>query len=1295
MPICLQEEPRMRTVSSTSPIDASFLEHAEYDKRALKSGVLSIQKIDEKSLAKLFIELEKNTSIKKIEIQEISGEMSEETLQALGKMLEGNTALIHIDLGEARIQEALQKKLLGSLFLNSNLRNIKIKFDNPEHISFVEDRNKQLAQDVAILFNEKLISQTSDEEIKIILNINIGLLIDKALSGDPSVSFQQLESQLEVARIQLNDLRPQPDEGEVSPDLINAIKQVEDLQQQIKNLATAFRQINLSLIDVPMGMTTTSKLILFMSALQDENILEYSEGLCNALGFMAFRADIMGIEDKHSSRLEDIRNMKVADIVKLAELYKKYKNAGLKIMNELPISDLITKAEIELRQLRKTKPEEKTKIESLERQIRELREKRSQEIEEKLQQQFKSDINSMHSAENIYFFIHSLVGTFNPGSDLNLTSHGEYVRQKDWLELLSVIPPDILPSRPGEASEQKREPFFAVEKIFETAFNYTKLELLDLFKNKLFSNTFLEGDYIRLGSTNHAMYLTIKNGKFCLFDPRRIEIKSNTPEEKEEALVEILEQRFFKNRKRNTDFMPIGISVFSKTDAEKKKIERPTPAKLINRILEQRKELNIDAKSWDGVTSLWMAARYGLSDIVQELAMQKADVNIKPPDDISPVELAIYFNDAKTLKILAQYGADVNRGNPTGLTPLHNAIRKSHTPCIKALIDLGADFTLQDQEGKKPLDDATPDINDLILEHILKDIDYDKEALKSGILQIRSIDEKKLKNLFLVLGNKTDIHSIKIENIHGEMSEGSCKAFEQMLERNPKLTTIDLGGAILPEEIQKEMLVMLVQNKSLRNIGIKFDLKITEMEYTSYFASRNQQLMQGSAFILKQELLPSLDPKMKGFFNDLEKLIDRALSGDPLMSFTQLDLALKDTAKKIQEFHDKHVQDASYEATISQITPILKLLEDYQHLLQRLSSYSDLSMNLVHMAAANGMMEYLPKLMDLGFPPNQKDEEDKVPMDYALAGNHTAVVKYLAQLSTSKAASESQMDAGCRQLYLVFGPKLEQKASPKTYTQYAECQTLIEDLKEFKLKLDKGPSAEEKLDKIISTFKTAPDLRKEEEKTFIGIYQHEQKRLANLIDSISHAAIGEKRILSTGFVGHEFGALIHKINDHQYVLEIADCNGFLAFSGREGEKVACLKSLTFDAEHLADVLTKLDQAKHLSEQDAVTLLDESLPGLTGSSYIENPHIFHSQLKEKPLGATENLKMIMLHEFISEFGAKDGLEMYKEYLPEEKAVVAKRTLASQHHLQAKREKRDQTSDAPSEEIQRQSQIRHDI
>lgn len=1038
-----------------------------------------------------------------------------------------------------------------------------------------------------------------------------------------------------------------------------------------------------------MGMTTASKLILFMSALQDENILEYSEGLCNALGFMAFRADIMGIEDKHSSRLETIRNMKVADIVKLAELYKKYKSAGLKIMNELPISDLISKAEIELRQLRKTKPEEKTKIESLEKQIRELREKRSQEIEDILKQQFKSDISSMHSGQDIYFFIHSLVGTFNPGRELNLTSHGEYVRQKDWFELLSIIPPDILPSWPGEASEQKGETLFAVEKIFEVAFNYTKPELINLFKNALLSNTFLDGDYIRLGSTNHAMYLTIKNGKLRLFDPRRIKIDPNTPEN----LVEILEQRFFKNRNRNTDFMPIGISVFAKTDAEKKKIERPTPTKLINYILQERKELNINAKSWDGVTSLWMAVRYGLSDIVQELAMQKADVNIKPPDNISPVELAIYFNDAKTLKILAQHGADLNLGNATGLTPLHNSIRKSHTACIKALIDLGADFTLQDQEGKTPLDYATEEINDLILKHILKDVDYDEEALKLGILQIRSIDEKKLKNLFLVLGNKTDIHSIKIENIHGEMSEDSYKAFEQMLERNPNLTAINLGGAILPEEIQKEMIVMLCQNKNLRDIGIKFDFKFNEMEYASYVAMRNRQLVQGSAFILKQELLPSLDPKMKGFFNDLEKLVDKALSGDPLMSFVQLDLALKDTAKKIQEFHDKHAQDASYSPTISQITPLLKLLEDYQHLLQRLSSYSDLSMNLVHIAAANGMMGYLPKLIDLGFPPNQKDEEDKVPMDHALAGNHTAVVKYLAQLSTSKVASEPQMDAGCRQLYLVFGPKVDQKDSPKKCTQYDECQTFIKDLKEFKLKLDKIPDAQKKLDNIISTLKTAPDLRKEEEKTFIGIYQQEQKRLANLIDSISHAAIGEKRILSTGFVGHEFGALIHKINDHQYVLEIADCNGFLAFWGREGEKVACLKSLTFDAEHLADVLTKLDHAKQLSEQDAVTLLDESLPSLTGTSYIENPHIFHTQLKDKPLGSTENLKMIMLHEFISEFGAKEGLEMYKEYMPEEKAVVAKRPLASQRQLQAKREKLDKTGDAPSDEIERQSQIRH--
>lgn len=446
-----------------------------------------------------------------------------------------------------------------------------------------------------------------------------------------------------------------------------------------------------------------NKFSLFLTTLGDEN-LKHFRNLCNAFAFMNFRADFINEEDKNISRMQQLMAQDEKTIQQMAVMYKEYKNARrlLVAKGEGAIQKLnhalnllkykLTGLRIKQQGNKELKDQKNIVLEGL---IRDLRKQRDQLIEKSLNIKFGDEkVKKIHEAEELY--IHTLVGVFNPGSCFYYEIGEKRVQQWDFIEILRLFPSDAL--LPKEI--EKKESMMSAEKVLEVAFNFTKKELIALFSNQLHKNTICNGDFIRLGSSSHAMYLSNKNGQFKLFDPGPVEIKPNTAE----ALVQVIKKRFFTNHSRRTDFMPIGMSIISRVASDKEKVVRPDRVALINTMLEKRTDKNLNAQAWDDTTALWMAAKYGHVDTIKFLITSKVDLNEPAQDGDTPVWIAAQNGHANAIKVLADAKADCNIPNKKGHPPSWKATRNGHADVILVLAAAKADLVMPNKV------DYTPDV---------------------------------------------------------------------------------------------------------------------------------------------------------------------------------------------------------------------------------------------------------------------------------------------------------------------------------------------------------------------------------------------------------------------------------------------------------------------------------------------------------------------------------------------------------------------------------------------------------
>ena len=104
-------------------------------------------------------------------------------------------------------------------------------------------------------------------------------------------------------------------------------------------------------------------------------------------------------------------------------------------------------------------------------------------------------------------------------------------------------------------------------------------------------------------------------------------------------------------------------------------------------------------------TSLYYASSFGLSDIVQELVDQGADLNA-PGSRFGGTSLhgATLREHTEVMTILLRAGADPNKADFNGVHPLHTAAGRGFNEGIKILLAHGANYNVKDSGGETPAD---------------------------------------------------------------------------------------------------------------------------------------------------------------------------------------------------------------------------------------------------------------------------------------------------------------------------------------------------------------------------------------------------------------------------------------------------------------------------------------------------------------------------------------------------------------------------------------------------------------
>lgn len=409
------------------------------------------------------------------------------------------------------------------------------------------------------------------------------------------------------------------------------------------------------------------KFLLFLNTLGEQ----YQLGICNGFAFMNFRADFIGKQDEHLSRMQKFTDKEDNDIREMGELYKKYKE----LRGLLFETDPLLSVNNQLSALQKEKKTDRTHQEK----ITTLKIIKYALIKTMLKEKFQpAQLEKIREAEHLYIYINTTLAAFNP-DEYNYQTKG--YGQKAYPELLQLLAPVD-----AEGSE------IQVNKVFEIAFNFSEKELIDLFSDKKIIHP---DDFFAIDSGNHTLYLSYRDGVFRLFDPGPIEIEGNTPF----ALVKAIMDRFF-GLEESTDYMPIGISIFEK--GSKLHEERAKAAVVIENLLATRgphHNLNGSDDPVLNYPAVFMAARYGHVSVIQLLAKTDADLNASDSKGNTPLFVAAQNNHPKVIKELAATGrVNMNDQNNRGMSAAMIAARCDQVASIKALAENKADLNAVETE---------------------------------------------------------------------------------------------------------------------------------------------------------------------------------------------------------------------------------------------------------------------------------------------------------------------------------------------------------------------------------------------------------------------------------------------------------------------------------------------------------------------------------------------------------------------------------------------------------------------
>jgi len=108
-------------------------------------------------------------------------------------------------------------------------------------------------------------------------------------------------------------------------------------------------------------------------------------------------------------------------------------------------------------------------------------------------------------------------------------------------------------------------------------------------------------------------------------------------------------------------------------------------------MLDEGRDVNIDAKDHEGRTALYLAAFNGIMPVVKMLVKHDAYLNALDNRGYSPLHRAVRANHLDVAAYLLKRGAEVDIRTAAGWTPLHIAANNGYFDMSKLLLEKGAD----------------------------------------------------------------------------------------------------------------------------------------------------------------------------------------------------------------------------------------------------------------------------------------------------------------------------------------------------------------------------------------------------------------------------------------------------------------------------------------------------------------------------------------------------------------------------------------------------------------------------
>ncbi len=215
----------------------------------------------------------------------------------------------------------------------------------------------------------------------------------------------------------------------------------------------------------------------------------------------------------------------------------------------------------------------------------------------------------------------------------------------------------------------------------------------------------------------------------------------------------------------------------------------------VRSLIDQRADVNKKAKN--DITPLHIAASKGYQDIVALLLEKGADKEVKTlPLLCTPLHLAIDKGYEGIVALLLEKGANIQAKAYRGATALHLAANKGHKNLIKFLLSKGISVNIKDGDGLTPLHLAAYQGKTEVVEQLIKEKATVDAVSKRGLTPLHlAVEGAHEATILKLLENKANIEAkaqeYKLRPLHLAACKGYKNIVELLLSKGAKLEAKD------------------------------------------------------------------------------------------------------------------------------------------------------------------------------------------------------------------------------------------------------------------------------------------------------------------------------------------------------------------------------------------------------------------------------------------------------------------------------------------------------------------------